>query len=129
MKAKSDLPDRVVELLQLLHQDKLISGKPKICLDNSGENESLKAQMKTDSSGAIFEFTALGSPQFAGVVERKFATLFARVCSTLNSVCLSQDLGNGLWAEAANMQQMWKIRLLPVLRQHQAGPCTTRKRV
>jgi hypothetical protein len=77
MKAKSELPDQVMDLLQKLHRDKYISGKPKICLDNSGENEALEARMKTDEIGAIFEFTALGSPQFAGVVERKFATLFS----------------------------------------------------
>jgi hypothetical protein len=57
--------------------------------------------MRTDSVGANFEFTAPGSPQFAGVVERKFATLFACVRSILNSVRLSQELRNGLWAEAA----------------------------
>jgi hypothetical protein len=101
MKNKSDLPDRVMELLQLLHRDKLISGKPKIRLDNSSENEALEVRMRTDSVGANFEFTAPGSPQFAGVVERKFATLFARVRSILNSARLSQDLRNGLWAEAA----------------------------
>jgi hypothetical protein len=101
MKNKSDLPDRVMELLQLLHRDKLISGKPKIGLDNSGENQALEVRMRSDSVGAIFEFTAPGSHQFAGVVERKFATLFARVRSILNSARLSQDLCNGLWAEAA----------------------------
>jgi hypothetical protein len=96
MKNKSDLPDRVMELLQQLHRDQLISGKPKICLDNSGENQALEVWMRTDSVGAIFEFTAPGSPQFAGVVERKFATLFARVRLILNSARLSQDLRNSL---------------------------------
>jgi hypothetical protein len=51
--------------------------------------------------GAIFELTAPSSHQFAGVVERKFAMLFSQVCSILNSVRLSQDLHEGLWAEVA----------------------------
>jgi hypothetical protein len=61
----------------------------------------LEAQMKANSIGAIIEFTAPGSPQFGGVIERKFEMLFAHVRSILNSVRLSQDLHNGLWAKAA----------------------------
>lgn len=102
IKEKSDLADRVIDLLHMLHRDQHIPVKPKLRLDNSGENEALEARMRADPIGAVFEFTAPGSPQFAGVVERKFATLYARVRSMLNSARLSPELRNGLWAEAAN---------------------------
>jgi hypothetical protein len=65
LKQKSDLPNCVMELLAMLHRDKRISGKPKIRLDNSGENETLVLWMKTDKVGAVFEFVAPGSPQFS----------------------------------------------------------------
>jgi hypothetical protein len=48
-----------------------------------------------------FEFTGLGSPQFNGRVERKFATLFARVRTMLNGAKLPTSIRKRLWAEAA----------------------------
>ena len=48
-----------------------------------------------------FEYTPPGSPQFNGVVERKFKTLYERVRSLLNSAGLDKELREGLWAEAA----------------------------
>jgi Reverse transcriptase (RNA-dependent DNA polymerase)/gag-polypeptide of LTR copia-type len=102
LKAKSDLPESVFRLFTELRQANLLSEPPTIIrCDNSGENEALQALLKSKGFHAKFEYTAPGSPQYAGVVERKFATLYARVRSTLNSARLSQSLREGLWAEAA----------------------------
>jgi hypothetical protein len=84
-----------------LRQLKLIQDRPFVHCDNSGKNRTLQEVLKQEKFGAEFEFSAPGSPHFSGVVECKFATLYACVRSTLNSACLSQELRSGLWAEAA----------------------------
>jgi transposase InsO family protein len=99
--AKSDLAEMVRMQFLELRQLKLIQDRPVVRCDNSGENRTLQEVLKQEKFGAEFEFSAPGSPQFSGVVERKFATLYARVRSTLNSARLSQELQSGLWAEAA----------------------------
>ena len=50
-----------------------------------------------------FEFTPPKSPQYNGKVERKFATLFARLRSMMNTAGMEGDMRTGLWAEAAQM--------------------------
>jgi hypothetical protein len=102
LKAKSDLAEKVYDLFLQLRHEGVMPPKPVIRCDNSGENEALQALLRSKDFDVQFEYTAPGSPQFAGVVERKFATLYARVRSTLNSAHLSQSLRGGLWAEAAN---------------------------
>lgn len=69
--------------------------------DNAGENKKLKELNDIEGLGIIYEFTGPGSPQFNGRVERKFATLFARVRSMLNGAKLPITIRNRLWAAAA----------------------------
>ena len=49
-----------------------------------------------------FEYTSLHSPQYNGRLERKIATLFARLRATLNGVGLPAMFRYKLWAECAN---------------------------
>jgi transposase InsO family protein len=69
--------------------------------DNAGENHKLEEACKREGLGIQFEYTAPGTPQQNGRVERKFATLYARVRAMLNHALLPSKLQHGLWAEAA----------------------------
>ena len=69
--------------------------------DDAGENKKLKELSDIEGLGITYEFTGPGSPQFNGRVERKFATLFARVRSMLNGAKLPMTIRKRLWAEAA----------------------------
>ena len=53
--------------------------------------------------GIKFEYTAVGTPQHNGRVERKFATLYGRIRSMMNNAGIKENLRQKLWAEAANM--------------------------
>jgi len=70
--------------------------------DNAGENQAFEKVCNQEGLGIDFEYTAPGTPQQNGRVERKFATLFNRVRAMLNGGKFSPYLRNGLWAEAAN---------------------------
>jgi hypothetical protein len=48
-----------------------------------------------------FEFISPGSPQYNGVDERMFATLFGTVQTMLNEARVPMLLSRGIWAEAA----------------------------
>ena len=48
---------------------------------------------------ARFEFSALGTPQQNGVVERALATLYGRVQAMLNYTNMEGDIRKSLWAE------------------------------
>jgi hypothetical protein len=48
--------------------------------DNSGENNSLKENIKADTDLKInFEFTAPDTPQHSGHIKRKFQTLYGKI--------------------------------------------------
>jgi len=77
----------------------------KIQCDNSSENVAFQATAKEANLGLHFEFTAHQTLQQHGHVEQKFATLFGRVQSMLNSASLTrkhEDLQQGLWAKCAD---------------------------
>jgi hypothetical protein len=69
--------------------------------NNLGENQALKQEMKKKGLNLQFEFTAPGTPQENGKVERAFATLWGRTRAMLNQAQLDDELRNGLWAECA----------------------------
>jgi hypothetical protein len=48
-------------------------------LDSSGENIDTADAIKAECYNVTFEFVSFGSPQYNGVVERMFATLFGMV--------------------------------------------------
>ena len=70
--------------------------------DNAGENYSTQQLCDDNSLNIKFEFTGPGSPQYNGRVERKFATLYGKVRSLLNTAQLPEFLRKKLWAEACN---------------------------
>ncbi len=100
LKEKSDLKDHVIELIKEMHLKYNCKVKCIRC-DNAGENISLEKACKQEGLGVFFEYTAPGTPQQNGRVERKFATLYNRVRAMLNGGKFSSSLRNQLWAEAA----------------------------
>ena len=53
--------------------------------------------------GTKFEYTAVGTPQQNGRVERKFATLYGRVRSMMIEAGVKEQLRQKLCAESSNM--------------------------
>ena len=52
--------------------------------NNAGENNALEKFCQQKGLGITFEYTAPGTPQQNGRIERKFATLYGRVREILN---------------------------------------------
>jgi hypothetical protein len=51
----------------------------KLRLENSGKNIDMAEAIKADGYNVTIEFISSGSPQYNGVVECMFATLFSMV--------------------------------------------------
>jgi len=92
----------MVTLLQSLQLLDYVSPTRIIRCDNAGEIVKLPDALVAAQLIVTFEYTPPGSPQFNGVVERKFQTLYARVRAILNDTKFPTPLRNSLWAEAAN---------------------------
>jgi hypothetical protein len=56
----------------------------KLCLDNASKNIAMAEAIKVGGYNVTFAFICPESPQYNGVVERMFATLFGMVRSILN---------------------------------------------
>ena len=98
---KSDLAEEVYGLLKQIKNENNIAFKSIRC-DNAGENKKLQELLDEKEYGAKFEYTAPGTPQQNGVVERAFATLYGKVRAMLNWAGLSEEMRTGLWAECAS---------------------------
>jgi transposase InsO family protein len=70
--------------------------------DNAGENTKAEEVLTKAGHGIKFEFTAPGTPQHNGKVERKFATLMGRVRAMMNNSGMKEKIREGLWAEIGN---------------------------
>ena len=101
LKKKSDLVPKMLEFItDMRAKGKKGFGKIIRC-DNAGENHKLEEFCKKDGFGCVFEYTAPGTPQQNGKVERKFATLHGKVRSMLNGARVTRRLRDLLWCEAA----------------------------
>jgi hypothetical protein len=104
--AKLKMPDQVVLLIKKLRSDQRYTIKhivKVIRCDDAGENKVLELRCIQAQLGIHFEYTGPGTPQYNGRVERKFATLYGCVRTTLNAARLAKKLREGVWAEAAKM--------------------------
>jgi transposase InsO family protein len=73
LKAKSELKERIVDLVKELKNVKFLR------LDNAGENFELEKLCKQQNVDVKFEFSGPRTPQRNGKVERKFPTLYGRI--------------------------------------------------
>ncbi len=69
--------------------------------DDAGENVSFEKACLAEGLGIQFEYTAAGTPQFNGRVERTFLTLYGRVRSMMNAAKMPQKMRTGVWTECA----------------------------
>jgi Zinc knuckle len=101
LKTKDMLSEAMIDFInQLQKEGKTVK---KIRLDNSGENRSFAEECKKEKDFNVhFEFAGPGSPQYNGRVERKFATLYAKVRSMLNGAKVTPGLRQRIWSEAAS---------------------------
>ena len=100
MQNKSDLAELFTKFLKVMKDTHKIQVKVIRC-DNAGENKALQALCEAESLGVKFEYTATGTPQHNGVVERMFPTVLSRTRAILNKAGLTQKKRDQLWAEAA----------------------------
>jgi transposase InsO family protein len=68
--------------------------------DNAGENKATDTACAKEGLGIQFEYTAPGTPQQNGRVERKFTILYGRVQSMMNHANLPLTIRKGVWTEA-----------------------------
>jgi hypothetical protein len=101
LSSKNDLSSKLIEWLKTTEKEYEFKVKT-INLDNSGENRSLEVDVKKDLTLKIkFEFTAPNSPQQNGKIERKFATMWSKVQSMLNTASIPWSIRTKLWAQCA----------------------------
>ena len=101
VKHKSDLSKHVECLVTHLKEYYKIHIRNVRC-DDAGENKALQTYLSEKGHGVGFEYTGPNSPQFNGRVERKFATLWARVRATaFCAIGEDAELQNKLWSELA----------------------------
>ena len=101
IKKKSDQNGPIIDWIKDLKAKHNIVVKTIRC-DNSGENSVLKKLCESEGLGIEFEFTAPGTPQQNGVVERAFPTLLGRGRAMMNVVGFTKEKREQLWCEAAS---------------------------
>ena len=69
--------------------------------DNAGENKFLERESDKNELGIIFEYTAPGTPQQNGVVERAFVIVMGRARAMMNHAGFTMAKRQQLWCEAA----------------------------
>ena len=74
--------------------------------DNAGENKALEKESDKNELGIIFEYTAPGTPQQNGVVERAFVTVMGRARAMMNHAGFTMAKRQQLWCEAAQTPTM-----------------------
>ena len=113
LKKKDDLGFIMLNFMKNLKSKHKIEIKKYRC-GNAGENISFDKLCQKEGTGTVFEYTAPGTPQQNGRVERKFATLFVRVRAMLRGSGISNsDLRKKLWCEAAHTATTLDNVLMP----------------
>ena len=65
--------------------------------DNAGENKVLERESDKNELGIVFEYTAPGTPQQNGVVERAFVTVMGRARAMMNHAGFTMAKRQQLW--------------------------------
>ena len=83
LKQKSDVKEKFIPLLKEL-RDTYGKCVKHIRCDNAGENQALEKECIEKELGIVFEYTAPGTPQQNGVIERAFATMLGKTRAIMN---------------------------------------------
>ena len=101
IKQKSEVKESFVPFLKELRHTYGIKVEHIRC-DNTGKNCALEYLCIEKDLGIIFEYTALGTPQQNGVVERAFATMLEKTRAIMNGAGFDEKKRHLFWTEAAN---------------------------
>lgn len=101
LKKKSETSQIIRDFIIDLNKRHGITVK-KIRCDNAGENNKLQKDCLHNGLGIEFEYTAPGTPQQNGRVERKFATLYGRARAMMSHAGLKEKQRQLLWCEAVS---------------------------
>ena len=83
LKKKNEQVEPIIDWIKALKARNKIQVKIMRC-DNAGENKVLERESDKKELGIIFEYTAPGTPQQNGVVERAFVTVMGRTRAIVN---------------------------------------------
>ena len=83
LKKKNEQVEPMIDWIKALKARHRIQVKIIRC-DNAGENNVLERESDKNELGIIFEYTAPGTPQQNGVVERAFVTVMGRARAMMN---------------------------------------------
>ena len=104
LKNKDELPKYCLQYFKKLRANNFPVGY--IRCDNAGENQTLEKIMKEQEFYCTMEYTPPNNPQYNGIVERAFATLYGRARAMLNGANFDDPVRKGLWTEAVNTATM-----------------------
>ena len=99
-KKKNEQVEPIIDLEKALKARHEIKVKIIRC-DNAGENKVLETESDKNELGIIFEYTAPGTPQQNGVVERAFVMVMGRPREMMNHTGVTMAKKQQLWCEAA----------------------------
>ena len=105
LKKKNDQIEVLIDWLEDL-KNKYKSKVQWIRMDNAGENKMLARCCDQNEMGIKFEYTAPGTPQQNGVVERVFVTLIGRGRAMMNHAGFTVKKRQEMWCEAAQTTTM-----------------------
>ena len=105
LKKKNEQVEPIIDWIKALKARHKIPVKIIRC-DNAGENKVLERESDKKELGIIFAYTAPGTPQENGVVERAFVTVMGRARAMMNHAGFTMAKRQQLWCEAAQTATM-----------------------
>jgi len=101
LKQKSDVKEKFIPFFKEF-QDTYGRHVHHIRCNYEGENRALKSVCIDKELGIVFEYTAPGTPQQNGIVERAFVTTLGKTRAIMNGAGLDEKKFHLFWMEAAN---------------------------
>ena len=105
LKKKNEQVEPIIDRIKALKARHKIQVKIIRC-DNAGENKLLQTESDKNELGIIFEYTAPGTAQQNGVVERVIVTVMGRARAMMNHAGFTMAKRQQLWCEAAQTATM-----------------------
>ena len=105
LKKKDEQVEPIIDWIKALKARHKIQVKIVRC-DNAGENKVLESESDKKELGIIFEYTAPGTPQLNGVVERAFVTVMGGARAMMNHAGFTMAKRQQLCCEAAQTATM-----------------------
>ena len=105
LKKNNEQVELIIDWIKALKARHKIQVKIIRC-DSAGENKVLERESDKKELGIIFEYTARGTPQQNGVVERAFVTVMGRARAMMNHTGFTMARRQQLWCEAAQTATM-----------------------